>query len=87
MSIIYRVQQKFINNYVSVTKSNELWKHKHNTEETCLAGIYLFKVYNKNTRKRCEICSKAIITKKKTELQVKKNGNHFVRSIYYIHFS
>ena len=81
MYIIYRVQQKFINNYVSVTKFNELWKHKHNTEETCPAGIYLFKVYNKNTRKRCEICSKGII-KKPPELQVKKNRNHFVRFVY-----
>ena len=29
MSIIYRVQQKLINNYVNVSKTNQLCKHKH----------------------------------------------------------
>lgn len=49
---------------------NKLCKHKHNKKKTCPAGIYLFKVYNKNTRTRCEIFSQVII--KKTELLVEK---------------
>ena len=32
-----------------------------NTVDTNPANIYLFKVNNKNTRKRCEICSKSTI--------------------------
>ena len=62
MSVIYRVQQKLINNYVNVSKTNQLCKHKHNTKKTCPAGIYLFKVYNKNTRTRCKRYSKVMIS-------------------------
>ena len=69
MSIIYRVQQKLINNYVYLSKTNKLCKHKHNAKKRYPAGIYLFKIYNKNTRTRCEIC-----LKKKQNLQL-KNGN------------
>ena len=39
MSIINRVQQKFINNYV-IAKADKLCNHKHNTKKTCPAGIY-----------------------------------------------
>ena len=56
MSIIYRVQQELINNYVYLSKTNKLCKHKHNAKKRYPAGIYLFKIYNKNTRTRCEIC-------------------------------
>ena len=27
---------------LNVSETNKLCKHKHNTKETCLAGIYLF---------------------------------------------
>ena len=47
-----------------------LCKQNHNTKKACPANIYLFKVYNKCTRTRCEICLKVII--KKPELKVKK---------------
>ena len=30
-------------------------------QSLCLANIFLFKVNNRNTRKRCEICSKLTI--------------------------
>ena len=65
------VQQKFINRYVNLSKTKKLCKHTYNTRKTCPASVYLFKVYNKNTRTRCEICSEVII-KKKTELKVEK---------------
>ena len=32
-----------------------------NATDNCPAGIYLLKVNNKNTRTRCEICSKLTI--------------------------
>ena len=64
MSIICWVQQKIINNYENLSKTNKLCKHKHNTKKRYPAGIYLFKIYNKITRTRCEICSKVIIIKK-----------------------
>ena len=32
------------------------------------ANIYMFKISNRNTRKRCEICSKLIMKKTKTSL-------------------
>ena len=51
-------------------KLKKLCKHKRNIKTTCPANIYLFKVYNKNTRIKCEICSKVII--KKTALKVEK---------------
>ena len=44
------------------TLSELIQKHpKGKTASKYPANIYLFKVNNKNTRKRCEICSKLII--------------------------
>ena len=78
MSIIYRAQHKKINKYVNISKTSKLCKHKHNTEKTCPARIYLFKVYNKNTKTRCEICLKVILKK----LGHKVEKSKFVRYIY-----
>ena len=41
----------------------------------CPANIYLFKVNNRNTRKRCEICTK--LTIKKTEQRQRRDSGVF----------
>ena len=46
------------------------------------AGIYLFKVNNRNTRTRCEICSK--LTIKTTERRQWRRSSVFIINFEYI---
>ena len=47
-------------------------------------SMYLFKVSNKNTRKRCEICSKLTIkTPERRQWLVLKSNQHLSRSFHY----
>ena len=47
-----------------------------------LAGNYMFKVNNKNPRKRCEMCSK--LTKKTPELRLSRRSGVFIANFEHI---
>ena len=40
---------------------NKQWARDNQRKEGNSADIYLFKVNNRNTRKRCEVCSKLTV--------------------------
>ena len=50
MSVVYRVQQKFVNNYINISETNKSCKHKYNAKRACPVDIYLFKVCNENKK-------------------------------------
>ena len=50
------------------------------------ANIYLFKVTNRNTRKRCEMCSKLTVKASMTKRQWLRSGVFIVNFDYISHF-
>ena len=56
--------------------------HEINFIETISAKMYLFKVKNRNTRKRCEIYSK--LTIKTTEQRYRRRSNAFIVNFEHI---
>ena len=57
----------------------------YQNESIFLANIYLFKIKNRNTRKRCKICSKSAI--KTSERHQRRSGVFMLTLIYFTPFS